>query len=155
MKRSIPVMITLAFVIGGKTLSDGAESDTSAVVAVVKNLFSDVNKNDIAGASVLFVEQPSVTDAFPPFYWHGTTAFKEWMADFATDSTKHKYTDFDFMVQKPLSQEVDGDRANVVVPVVVDIKERSKPVRYNGLANVVLLKTGDIWKIVAFTWTTK
>ena len=39
--------------------------------------------------------------------------------------------------------------------VVVDCKERSKPVRYNGLANVVLLKTGDISKIVAFTWTTK
>jgi hypothetical protein len=49
----------------------------------------------------------------------------------------------------------DGDRANVVVPDVVAFKERSKPVRYNGLANVVLLKTGDIWKIVAFTWTTK
>ncbi len=67
MKRSISVMITLAFVIGANTLSAGAESDTSAVVAVVKNLFSDVNKNDIAGASVLFVEQPSVTDAVPPF----------------------------------------------------------------------------------------
>lgn len=36
MKRNISVMIALAFVIGANTLSAGAESDTSAVVAVVK-----------------------------------------------------------------------------------------------------------------------
>jgi hypothetical protein len=41
------------------------------------------------------------------------------------------------------------------VPAVLDLKERGKPNRYDGLANVVLLKTADVWKIAAFTWTTK
>ena len=36
MKRNISVMIALAFVIGAKTLSAGAESDTSAVVRALR-----------------------------------------------------------------------------------------------------------------------
>jgi len=32
----------------------------------------------------------------------------------------------------------------------LDLKERGKPNRYDGLANVVLLKTADVWKIAAF-----
>jgi hypothetical protein len=155
MKRSISVMIALAFVIGANILSANAESDTSAAVAVVTTLLSNITRNDQDGASKLFVEQPDVTDAFPPFRWHGTTAFKEWMADFPTDSAKNKDTDFKFTVGKPLTQVVVGDRANVIVAVVLDLKERGKPNRYDGLANVVLLKTADVWKIAAFTWTTK
>ena len=69
------------------------------------------------------------------------------MADLATDSAKNKDTDFKFTVGKPLTQVVVGDRANVIVPVVLDLKERGKPNRYDGLANVVLLKTADVWKI--------
>ena len=155
MKRTISVMIALALAIVANTLSAHAESDTSAAVTVVTALFSTINRNDQGGASKLFIEQPDVTDAFPPFHWHGTTAFKEWMADFATDSAKNKDTDFKFTVGKPLTQVVVSDRANVIVPVVLDLKERDKPNRYDGLANVVLLKTGDAWKIAAFTWTTK
>jgi hypothetical protein len=37
----------------------------------------------------------------------------------------------------------------------LDLKERGKPNRYDGLANGVLLKAADVWKIAAFTWTTK
>ncbi len=36
------------------------------------------------------------------------------------------------------------------MPVVLDLKERGTPNRYDGLANVVLLKTADVWKIAAF-----
>jgi ketosteroid isomerase-like protein len=68
---------------------------------------------------------------------------------------RNKDTDFKSTVGKPLTQVVVGDRANVIVPVVLDLKERGKPNRYDGLANVVLLKTADVWKIAAFTWTTK
>jgi hypothetical protein len=42
-----------------------------------------------------------------------------------------------------LTQVVVGDRANVIVPVVLDLKERGKPNRYDGFANVVLLREND------------
>jgi hypothetical protein len=153
MKRTVSVMIALAFVLGANALRADAESDTSAPVAVVTTLFSSINDQD--AASKLFVEQPDVTDAFPAFHWHGTTAFKDWMADFAKDSAKNKDTDFKFTVGKPLTAVVVGDRANVIVPVALDLKEAGKPGHYDGLTNVVLSKTGDVWRIEAFTWTTK
>jgi len=46
MKRSISVMIALAFVIGANILSANAESDTSAAVAVVTTLFNNITRND-------------------------------------------------------------------------------------------------------------
>jgi hypothetical protein len=80
MKRNLPVIFALAPVIGANSLSAMAESDASTL-APVTNFFSDYNKNDIAKASTLFLEELSVTDAFLPFYWQGRDAFKNWMAD--------------------------------------------------------------------------
>jgi hypothetical protein len=54
--------------VGANILSANTGSDTYAVVAVVTAVFSDINKNDKDGGSARFVEQPSVTDAFRPFY---------------------------------------------------------------------------------------
>jgi hypothetical protein len=127
MKRNLSVIFALALVIGANTLSAMAESDASTL-APVTNFFSDYNNNDIAKASILFLEELSVTDAFPPVYWQGRNAFKDWMADLETFNTKNKYTDYDFKVGKPLAQEVDADRANVIVPLVLDLKHGGKPV---------------------------
>src|ERR1700757_4506365 len=154
MKRNLSLIIAFALVIGANALSAMAEPDASAL-APVTNFFSDYNKNDIAKASTLFLEELSVTDAFPPFYWQGRNAFKNWMAGLKTFNTKNKYTDYDFKVGKPLTQEVDADHANVIVPLVLDLKHGGKPERIDGLVNVVLQKSHDVWKIAALTWTTK
>jgi len=101
-----------------------------------------------------FVEHPSVTDVVPPWHWEGTTAFKDWMTDLAIYCTKHGDSGLKFTLAKPLSREVDGDHGNVIVPLVLDFKEGGKPVRANGLANLVLLKNDQTtWKISAFTFT--
>jgi hypothetical protein len=44
-------------------------------------------------------------------------------------------------------------RNNRIVPLVLDFREGGKPLRTNGLANVVLLKNRETWKITAFTLT--
>ena len=77
------------------------------------------------------------------------------MADLVNFNTANKYTDYDFRPGKPLSQDVEGERANVVIPVVLDLKHDGKPDRFDGLVNVVLEKTNNSWKIIALTWTTK
>jgi len=153
MKRYPSVLVAFALVIAN-SLIVRAESDASALAPVAK-FFSDYNTHDIAGASALFVEEPSVTDGFPPFCWQGRHAFKQWMADLDKFNTENKYTAYDFKVGKPLTQEIKGDRANVIVPVALDLKHSGKPERFDGLVNVVLQKTHDVWKIAAFTWTTK
>ncbi|MGA9314492.1 MAG: hypothetical protein WBV77_07675, partial [Solirubrobacteraceae bacterium] len=95
------------------------------------------------------------TDAFPPFHWEGKGAFTKWMVDLDNFNTANKYTDYDFKPGQPLSQDVEGERANVVIPVVLDLKHDGKPDRFDGLVNVVLEKTNNSWKIIALTWTTK
>lgn len=120
----------------GLILPAWAESEP-AVLRPATSFFTDYNQHDIQGASTLFVEEPSVTDAFPPFHWEGKGAFRKWMADLDNFNTANKYTDYDFKPGKPLSQDVEGERANVVIPVVLDLKHFGKPDRFDGLVNVV------------------
>ena len=166
MKQTRSVMIALVFLLAANIPVVIAQTDGSGPVSVVTTFFAEANAHNIGcgglgegsqigkgAASALFVEQPSVTDAVPPWHWEGTTAFKDRMADLATYCTKHSDTDLKFTLGKPLSQEVDGDHGNVIVPLVLDFKEGGKTVRANGLANAVLLKNPDTWKISAFTFT--
>jgi hypothetical protein len=159
-------MIALVLLFGVNIQGAIAQTDGSGTVGVVTTFFAEANADNIGcgglgdrsridkgAASALFVKQPSVTDAVPPWHWEGTTAFKDWMSDLAIYCTKHEDTDLKFTLTKPLSREVDGDHGNVIVPLVLDFKEGGKPVRANGLANVVLLKNRDTWKISAFTFT--
>jgi hypothetical protein len=166
LKRSRSVMIALFFLFGANMPGAVAQTDGSGMVSVVTTFFTEANAHNIGcgglgdpgqidkgAASALFVDRPSVTDVVPPWHWEGTTAFKDWMADVATYCTRHEDTDFKFTLGKPLHQEVDGDRGNVIVPLVLDFKEGGKPLRAKGLANVVLLKNRETWKISAFTFT--
>jgi hypothetical protein len=130
----------------GLILPAWAESDP-AVLRPATSFFTNYNQHDIQGASTLFVEEPSITDAFPPFHWEGKGAFRKWMADLDNFNTANKYTDYDFKPGKPLSQDVEGERANVVIPVVLDLKHDGKPDRFDGLVNVVLEKTNNSWKM--------
>jgi hypothetical protein len=103
LKRRKSVVIALVLLFGANTPGAIAQTDASGMVSVVTAFFADANAHNIgcgglgehtqidkgAGAA-LFVEQPSVTDAFPPWHWEGTTAFKDWMADAAVYCTKHE-----------------------------------------------------------------
>jgi hypothetical protein len=166
LKRIRSVTIALVFLFGANIPGAIARTDGSGMVSVVTTFFAEANAHNIGcgglgdrtqvdkgAAYALFVEQPSVTDVVPPWHWEGASAFKDWMADLATYCKKHEDTELRFTLAKPLSQEVDGDHGNVIVPLVLDFKEGGKRVRANGLANVVLLKNRETWKISAFTFT--
>jgi hypothetical protein len=77
------------------------------------------------------------------------------MSDLDSYNTSNRYTDYDFTVGKPLTYEVEGEYANVIVPVVLDLRHDGKPERFDGLVNVALQRKRNSWKITAFTWTTK
>ena len=168
MKRSRPIMIALVLLFGANIPRALAQTDNPAIVSVVTIFFAEANTHNLGcgglgdhsqidkgAAAALFVERPSVTDVVPPWHWEGRTAFKEWMADLATYCTKHDDADLKFTLAKPLSQEVEGDHGNVIVPLGLDFKEGGKPVHADGLVNVVLVKKLDAWKIIAFTFTQK
>ncbi len=166
MKRTKLLMIVLVLPLAAKTQEAIAQSDGSAIARIVTTFFAEANTHNIGcgglddisqidkgAAAALFVEQPSVTEVVPPWHWEGTTAFKDWMADLATYCKKHGDSPLKFTLAKPVSEEVEGDHGNVIVPLALDYKEGGKPVHATGLANVVLLKNQETWKILAFTFT--
>ena len=168
LKQNRSVMIALVLLFGANIPRASAQSDNPAIVKVVTSFFAEANTHNIGCgglgdhsqidkgvAAALFVERPSVTDVVPPWHWEGKSAFKDWMADLATYCTEHDDADLKFTLAKPLSQEVENDHGNVIVPLGLDFKEGGKPVHADGLVNVVLVKKHDTWKIIAFTFTQK
>ena len=128
-------------------------SRDSSPLETVTTFFADWNMGEIRAASKLFDQEPSVTDAFPRFHWQGKKAFREWFSDLDIYNQSQGFTDYDFEVGTPLTNDVEGKLANVIVPVVLNLKHDGRPESFTGLVNVVLQRNRSSWKISAFTWT--
>jgi len=128
-------------------------SNDSSPFVTVTTFFADWNMGDIRAASKLFDPNPSVTDVFPRFHWQGENAFKRWFADLDIYNTNQGFTDYYFDVGTPLSNDVEGALAQIIVPVVLDLNHNGQPESYPGLVNLVLRRKRNSWKITSFTWT--
>jgi len=128
-------------------------SPDSSPLGTVTTLFADWNRGDLRAMSKLFVQEPSVTDVFPRFCWRGKNAFRNWMSDLDKSNTIEGFTDYDFEPGTPLTNDIEGARASVILPVVIFLKQNGRPESFPGLVNIVLRQNRASWKIAAFTWT--
>jgi hypothetical protein len=138
---------------GGSSGGNPPLSPDSSPLETVTTFFADWNMGEIRAASKLFDQEPCVTDAFPRFHWQGKKAFREWFSDLDIYNQSQGFTDYDFEVGTPLTNDVEGALANVIVPVVLNLKHDGRPESFTGLVNVVLQRNRASWKITAFTWT--
>jgi len=132
---------------------ESESSNDSLPLDTVTTLFADWNRGDLRAMSKLFVQEPSVTDVFPRFHWQGKRAFKNWLSDLDKSNIKEGFTDLFFDVGTPQSIDVEGTLAQVIVPVVIDLKHDGQPLTVPGLVNLVLRQKRSSWKITSFTWT--
>jgi hypothetical protein len=130
----------------------GSSPDLSPFETVT-TFFADWNMGEIRAASKLFDPEPCVTDVFPRFHWQGGNAFREWFSDLDSYNISQGFTDYHFEVGAPQTNDVEGALAQVIVPVVLDLKHNGQPESYPGLVNLVLRRKHISWKITAFTWT--
>jgi hypothetical protein len=128
-------------------------SNDSSPLDTVTTFFADWNMGEIRAASKLFDPNPCVTDVFPRFHWQGKNAFREWFSDLDSYNITQGFTDYFFDVGPPLDNDVEGSLAQVIVPVVIDLKHDGQPESFPGLVNLVLRRKHNSWKITAFTWT--
>ena len=133
--------------------SVAAQESDSSPLGTVTTLFADWNRGDLRAMSKLFVQEPAVTDAFPRFCWRGKNAFRKWMSDLDKSNTIEGFTDYDFEPGTPLTNDIEGARASVILPVVIYLKQDGRPESFPGLVNIVLRQNRASWRIVAFTWT--
>ena len=132
---------------------ESASFSASTPFETVATFFADWNRGDIRAASKLFDPVPCVTDVFPRFHWQGRNAFREWFSDLDIYNVSQGFTDYYFDVGEPLPIDVEGALAQVIVPVVIDLKHNGQPESYPGLVNLVLRREHTSWKITSFTWT--
>jgi hypothetical protein len=132
---------------------ESGSSPDSSPFETVTTFFADWNMGEIRAASNLFDPEPCVTDVFPRFHWQGKNAFKEWFSDLDSYNISQGFTDYYFEVGAPLTNDVEGALAQVILPVVLDLKHNGQPESYPGLVNLVLRRKYTSWKIISFTWT--
>jgi|SRR5215469_1563976 len=130
-----------------------SEQTDSSPFDTVTTFFGDWNMGEIPAASKLFVPNPSMTDVFPRFHWQGKNAFRQFFSDLDISNIKEGFSDYFFDVGTPQSIEVEGTLAQVIVPVVIDLKHDGQPITVPGLVNFVLRQKRSSWKITSFTWT--
>ena len=149
------VKLTILVCVGFLALGSPSVSafQTPSPFSTVTTFFDDWNKGDIRAASKLFDSEPCITDVFPRFHWQGRNAFRDWFSDFYIYNLNQGFTDYFFDVGEPQPIDVEGPLAQVIVPVVIDLKHNGQPEAYPGLVNIVLRRDLTAWKITSFTWT--
>jgi ketosteroid isomerase-like protein len=132
-----------------------AAQDNAAVMARVHQFVDAFNHGDTKAASAACADQVSIIDEFPPHIWSGAGAFEKWMNDFNADSKKNGITDAVVTLGTPRHIDVTGDRAYVVVPADYTYKQNGKVAKEIGsIFTVVLQKSAEGWRIVAWSWAT-
>jgi len=136
------------------TLSIAAESPDP--MAPVHQFFDSLNKGDMDGATKACASNTAITDEFPPFFWQGGTACKDWLADFGVFSKKSNLTFEKVTLGKPSQAMVDGDHAYLVMPATFAFKIGDKhQVEKGAKLTAALTKGTSGWAVTSWTWTTK
>lgn len=120
--------------------SVAAQQPDSSPVETATTFFADWNKGDRQAMSRLFVQEPCITDVFPRFHWHGANAFRKFMSDFDKSNVVEGFTDYDFEPGTPTTNDIEGARAIVILPVVIFLKQDGHPISVPGLVNFVLTR---------------
>jgi hypothetical protein len=111
------------------------------------------NKGDMATLAAGTAPSFSVIDEFPPYSWSGPTAFKDYERDNAALAQKAGITDALFtMAPRPLTEEVHGTTAYIVVSGVYSYKQNGKPVRESGIFIATLEKSDQDWRVTSAAW---
>jgi hypothetical protein len=131
-------------------------AEPPAVAAPLHHFFDSLNKGDMDGAMKACSSNTAITDELPPYFWQGTTACKDWFADFGVFSKKNNLTFEKVTVGKPTATMVDGDHAYLVMPATFAFKIGDKhQVEKGAKVAAALTKGSDGWAVTSWTWTTK
>jgi hypothetical protein len=127
-------------------------SDTSDVLAVVKQLADSQNKNDMKAFVAACAPQAVIVDEFAPFVWQGATACSDWWN--ANDANNKQIDSANGMLAygKPVHLTVTGDRAYVVLPAKFTDTEMKKKVVEHAVWTVTLQRGAAGWSMTGSTW---
>ncbi len=132
----------------------GAATPEAGPLAPIQKFVDSFNQGDVAAAAATHAAGPdlAIIDEVPPHLWHGPQAFQAWSADLDSYSKEHGLTDQVVTLGTPVREEVNGDQAYVVVPVVYAFKERGVAMREAAQMAFALRKGAGGWLIRGWAW---
>jgi SnoaL-like domain len=145
--------LAVAFLIGATLIVPASASDNPDPFSRLRQVVEAWDKGD--EATVLKGMSPSaiIIDDFPPHSWSGPTAFNDYKRDYAAFMEKNGITDARFQItQRPITEEIQGTTAYIVVAGVYSFKKADKLVQEPGVFTVALQKTDQDWRITATSW---
>jgi hypothetical protein len=127
-----------------------------ATEAQLVQLVRDAVKAEDTGdpqAARFYAPTQSITDAIPPFHWHGPDAHQRWLAAIARDFEVRNRANGSLTLAEPTTVRIGEAAAYLVFPASFAYTEanalKSQPVT----VTVSLVKAGTDWKISSWTWS--
>ncbi len=126
----------------------------AAVVAPIAHMLRDCSNHDSSHLDSYYLSNATVVDEFAPYTWTGSNAALQWWDDLER-ANEQQNTNGMKVVMLPVKHfAVSGDRAYVIVPLVITYTASGKPQTETGLAAFTLRRSGGAWKIATQSWAT-
>lgn len=130
-------------------------SDRTDIMATITKLNDGLNSGNLAAPEGIYAAGATIIDEFPPHYWSGEHAHADWAAAFEAIAKAQAVTEPKLTMGKALHVNIEGDRAYVVLPMLLTQKVKGKPEREHGLWTFAMQKGAGGWQIAAWSWATK
>ena len=124
-------------------------------MATINKFIDSYNKGDVAAAAATHAAAAdlAIIDEVAPHLWRGPQAFQAWSAALDLDAKTQGVTEQIVTTSAPLRQEVNGDRAYVVLPVVLTFRQGGAAMRETAQMTFALQKAAGTWLIHGWAWS--
>lgn len=133
---------------------DGPQVNSPDPVSAVQRYIEAFNLGDVQAMAAMCASPMSILDGMAPHVWHGPSATQDWYKDVLTEGEHLGAKGYRVTLGKPLTANVTGDAAYVVVPATMSFRLKDKQVTQSGaLLTMALHKLPEGWRIASWAWT--
>jgi ketosteroid isomerase-like protein len=128
-------------------------SEREQVLAVFKAAFDAFNCGDLSGFGALWADEvDAIINQAPPYVWTGDDALRRWLAASGSHASSAGVTEQSITGGTPHWLEIVGDRAFVVMPVVLRFEQGGIRLQQRGRQVCVLIRTPHGWRFKSLAY---
>jgi hypothetical protein len=153
-------MFALKLIVGGLVAAallaaaPAHAEDERETLAVVDKFVTNFGSGDEQAMLSTCAARMTIIDDIPPHLWQGKSACRDWKKAVDEFLRRTGETQVRVMLGKPSHNDVTGDRAYVVVPLIFNYLQDGKAVVDTGsLMTVALRKFASGWRMTGWTCT--
>ena len=148
------LLISTLALAGSLAMAPAVDAGNAALEAPIHQFIDAFDQGDLTTAAAAYdTVGVIIIDEVAPHLWRGPGAFNTWAADLIADGKARGLSDERVDLGQFSREEVDDDRAYVIVPAVFHFKQRGVAMSEAAQMTYVLRKGKDDWKILAWTFT--